>query len=143
MKLDTRLVPSEIPTASMADIAFLLVVYFMLTITFAATQGLDLALPPDEPRAIDPVEAVLVEVHRAGALVVGDRQLSLGGLLPYLEPKLRRNPGKPVIVRATDGTPYGAVVDVIDELRQGKNRLGLVQEIRLVLPTDREAQFWD
>ncbi len=143
MKLDTRLVPSEIPTASMADIAFLLVVYFMLTITFAATQGLDLALPPDEPREIDPVESVLVEVQRAGALVVDGRQLPLGGLLPYLEPKLRRNPGKPVIVRAADGTPYGAMVDVIDELRQGKGRLGLVQEIQLALPTDREALLWD
>lgn len=46
MKLDTRVVSSEIPTASMADIAFLLVIYFMLTITFAATQGLDLASRP-------------------------------------------------------------------------------------------------
>lgn len=142
MKLDTRVVSSEIPTASMADIAFLLVIYFMLTITFAATQGLDMALPPDEPREIDPVESVLVEVQRAGALVVDGRQLSIGGLLGYLEPKLRRNPGKPVIVRAAEGTPYGAMVDVMDELRQGRDRLGLAQEIEIALPTDREAVLW-
>lgn len=126
----------------MADIAFLLVIYFMLTITFAATQGLDMALPPDEPREIDPVESVLVEVQRAGALVVDGRQLSIGGLLGYLEPKLRRNPGKPVIVRAAEGTPYGAMVDVMDELRQGRDRLGLAQEIEIALPTDREAVLW-
>lgn len=92
---------------------------------------------------IDPVESVLVEVQRAGALVVDGRELSLRGLLPYLEPKLRRNPGKPVIVRAADGTPYGAMVDVMDELRQGRNRLGLAQEIEIALPTARETLLWD
>ena len=31
----------EIPTASMADIAFLLIIYFMLTTVFSVTKGLD------------------------------------------------------------------------------------------------------
>ena len=32
----------------MADIAFLLIVYFMVTTTFAATRGLDFSLPPED-----------------------------------------------------------------------------------------------
>lgn len=144
MKLETRLVTSEIPTSSMADIAFLLVIYFMVTITFAATQGLDLALPPPPPDgAVDPLESVLVEVQRDGALMVDGRSMLVAGLLPYLEPKLRRNPEKPVIVQAADGTPYGAVVDVLDELRQGKERLDMAEEIRISLPTEREARSWE
>lgn len=145
MDLKTRVVASEIPTSSMADIAFLLVIYFMLTITFAATQGLDLKLPrdPPEPLKIDPVESVLVEVQGLGRLVVDGREMELGGLLPYLEPKLRRNPDKPVIVRPAPEAPYGAAVDVLDELRQGKARLGLAKEIQIALPTEREAaRFW-
>lgn len=145
MKLKTRGVASEIPTSTMADIAFLLVIYFMLTITFAATQGLDLELPEDtdRPVEIDPVEAVLVEVQGHGHLMVDGQEMELGGLLHYLEPKLRRNPDKPVIVRPLPETPYGAAVDVLDELRQGKARLGLVSEIQIALPTGREAaRFW-
>lgn len=145
MDLKTRVVASEIPTSSMADIAFLLVIYFMLTITFAATQGLDLSLPreTEEPVVIDPVESVLVEVLGRGHLVVDGREMGLWGLLPYLAPKLRRNPAKPVIVRPASNAPYGAAVDVLDELRQGKARLGLAEEIRIALPTKREAaRYW-
>jgi biopolymer transport protein ExbD len=144
VKIESRVVTSEIPTSSMADIAFLLVIYFMLTITFAATQGLDVGLPPEVKNdPIDPLESVLVEVQPDGLLRVDQRAMPLAGLLPYLEPKLRRNPQKPVIVRAADGTPYGAVVNVLDELRQGRERLGLAEEIRLSLPTEREAQGWE
>jgi len=145
MNVKPRTPSGEIPTSSMADIAFLLIIYFMLTVTFSATRGLDLGLPPppDPDDTIDPVESVLVEVHGQGRLTVDDKDMELSGLLPYLEPKLRRNPEKPVIVRAASGAPYGAMVDVLDELRQGKTRLGLDREIQVALPTDREARLWE
>lgn len=144
MDLKTHSPSDEIPTSSMADIAFLLVIYFMLTVSFAATQGLDLALPPEppDPVPVEPVESVLVEVEGAGRLTVDGRSMTLGELLPYLEPKLRRNPTKPVIVRPGPDAPYGAAVDVLDELRQGKGRLKLGHEIRIALPTAREAASW-
>jgi len=144
MHLEPRTIPSEIPTSSLADVAFLLVIFFMLTVTFAATQGLDLTLPRDRSDPpVDTVESVLVQVHGPGRLTVDGRAMDLSGLLPYLEPKLRRNPLKPVIVRATESAPYGAVVVVLDELRQGKTRLALDQDIQIALPTDREARFWE
>jgi hypothetical protein len=35
------------------------------------------------------------------------------------------------------------MVDVMDELRQGKDKLGLKEEIRITLPTQREMeQLW-
>ena len=36
---------AEIPTSSMADIAFLLIVFFLLTSVFATTKGLSFELP--------------------------------------------------------------------------------------------------
>ena len=41
-----RRVPPEIPTASMADIAFLLIVFFLVTTTMYQDKGLSLVLPP-------------------------------------------------------------------------------------------------
>ena len=62
-----RKVTDEIPTSSMADITFLLIVYFMVTTTFAATRGLDFALPKDDdtPPVIEKEESVLIEMLTA------------------------------------------------------------------------------
>ena len=141
----TPRVSDEIPTASMADIAFLLIVFFMLTATFTASQGLDYGLPKDDEKLvdIDPVESVLVEVQSNGDLLVDSRALPIGELLAYLHPRLQQNPGKPVILKTDPLAPYGSMVDVLDELRQGKDRLGLEDEITVAIPTQREqTQFW-
>ena len=145
MKLRPRVVLSEIPTSSMADVAFLLIVFFLVSMTFAVTRGLDMALPKEEnePRLIDTQEAIHVEVATDGWLRVDGETVRLPGLLTHLEPKLLLEPGKPVIVEAADGTPYGPMVDVLDELRQGQRKLELADEINIALPTEREmAMFW-
>lgn len=136
---------ARIPTSSFADVAFLLLIYFTITTTFAATRGLDFTLPEEDEsaREIDPVEAVLIEVLADGVLRVDGRSMEVSGLLPYLAPKLERNPDKPVIVQPAPETAYGYAVAVLDELRQGKERLGLEDEIQISLPTRREIErFW-
>jgi len=46
MKLRERVTKTaEIPTASMADIAFLLIIFFMVTTVFANEIGLQIVLP--------------------------------------------------------------------------------------------------
>ncbi len=139
-----RLVSAEIPTASTADVAFLLVVFFMLTLTFAVSQGLDFNLPPDDPATtIDPVESVVVEIQPDASLRVDGRPLDLDQLLAYLAPRLERNPGKPVIIRPLPEAPYGGMVAVYDELRRGRAELALAEEIQIALPTEREmGLFW-
>ena len=144
MKTSARPISAEIPTASIADIAFLLIVFFMLTLAFAGSRGLDLNLPDDDPRpAIDPVESVLVEIQADASLRVDGRPLSLDRLLQYLAPKLERNPAKPVIIHPLPEAPYGSMVAVFDELRRGKAELALDEDIRIALPTEREiGLFW-
>lgn len=144
IKLNSREASTEIPTSPMADIAFLLVIYFMIATTFAATQGLDFDISEDpDPQPIEPVEAVLVEVLPGGGLQVDGRPLRLKQLLPYLAPKLAQDPGKPVLVRTAPTAPYGATVTVLDELRQARQKLGLERDVVISTPTEREiAQFW-
>lgn len=142
MRLRPKSVSADIPTSSMADVTFLLIIYFVISGAFSATRGLDLTFPPDSPAEVDPVESVLVEVRAPGELVVDRRPLALVGLLEYLRPRLTQNPDKPVILKALEGAPYGAMVDVLDELRQGRDRLGLDREISVALPTEREQALW-
>ena len=143
MRFKREVVSDEIPTASMADIAFLLIIYFMVTTTFAATRGLDFSLPLEEDTPlVDKEEAVLIEIQPGGNLVVDSKPMQLSEVLGYLKPKLERNPMKPVIIRPLENSEYGYMVDVFDELRQAKDEIGL--EIKNVsIPTQREIQmFW-
>lgn len=136
-------VTDEIPTSSMADIAFLLIIYFMVTTTFAATRGIDFALPKDEdnPPLIEKEESVLIEIEPSGNLVVDGEPMEVGKLLEYLEPKLERNPNKPVIIRPDASAPYGKMVEVFDELRLGAEKGVEVKNISI--PTQREIEaFW-
>lgn len=145
MAIERNLPRADIPTSSMADIAFLLVIYFMLTTTFAASMGLDLQFSeaPESPPQIDPVESVHLVVLPNGDLDADGHRMELEQLLPYLAPKLAINPNKPVIVQPEAATPYGHMVAVLDELRQGRERLGLEEEITIALPTEREREaFW-
>lgn len=148
MRFEKRRASDEIPTASMADIAFLLIVYFMVTSTFAATRGLDFAFPPedDSPPAIEKEEAVLIEIQPSGDLIVDGKPMPLEQITDYLKPKLENNPLKPVIIRPDPAAPYGYMVDVLDELRKGEARLQEeinLKKINISLPTQREIDlFW-
>jgi len=132
----------EIPTASMADVAFLILIFFMIAATFTSTRGLDLGFPEETDDPVEPIESVLVKVGAGGGLTVDGRPMPLGGLLSYLEPILTADPDKPVIVQTDPAAPYGAMIDVLDELRLGERRRG-VGPIRVAIPTEREmAHYW-
>ena len=144
MKFKRDSVSDEIPTASMADIAFLLIIYFMVTTTFAATRGLDFSLPQEEEDTplVDKEESVLIEIQPGGALIVDGKNMELDGVLEYLKPKLERNPMKPVIIRPDPMAEYRGMVDVFDELRQAPDKIG-IQVKNVSIPTQREIEmFW-
>ncbi|MCP4202079.1 MAG: biopolymer transporter ExbD [bacterium] len=144
MKLKRTAVSDEIPTSSMADIAFLLIIYFMVTTTFAATRGLDFSLPPedDTPPMVEKEEAVLIDIQAGGVYIVDQKPMQLSEILDYLKPKLERNPKKPVIIRPQQNTEYGYMVDVFDELRQAEAKIGMKVE-NISIPTQREVEmFW-
>lgn len=144
MKIDRDRPNDEIPTSSMADIAFLLIVFFMVTTTFTATRGLDFALPEDDdnPPVIEKEESVLIEIFPGGNYRVDQNPMELGEIIEYLKPKLERNPKKPVIIRPDIATEYKHMVVVYDELRQAEDH-GLAEPINISVPTQREIQsFW-
>ena len=143
MKIARPPVSEEIPTSSMADIAFLLIIYFMVTTTFTASRGLDFSLPKEEDTPlVDKEESVLIEIQPGGVYLVDNKVMQLDQILDYLKPKLERNPAKPVIIRPNEMTEYGYMVAVFDELRQADEKIGL--EVKNVsIPTQREVDmFW-
>jgi biopolymer transport protein ExbD len=123
MKFDRKTTTeAEIPTASMADIAFLLIIFFMVTTVFSATKGLELALPSDEKQdaPAEAEEAVFIHVY-ADQLLVDCKPMEPAGILPYLEPKLTRDAQKHVILYTDSEAPYKKMIEVYDALAEAKD----------------------
>jgi biopolymer transport protein ExbD len=137
MKLARRTIPAEIPTASMADVAFLLIIFFLVASFYSVTRGIQFSLPKHDEASLtaEPEAAVLIEIASDGSLTVDNRTMALGDVRGYIQPKLQRNPTKSVIMQTSLEAPYQAMTDVFDELRQAG-----VQN--LVIPTSTELQTY-
>lgn len=137
MKVKRAEIPSEIPTSSMADVAFLLIIFFLVASFYSVTRGIQFSLPRHDEAALtaEPEAAVLIEVAANGALTVDGRAMRLDQLQGYLAPRLQRNPKKSVILQTSLNARYQAMTDVFDELRQ-------VGVQNLVIPTSSELQTY-
>jgi biopolymer transport protein ExbD len=140
MKLPKKASESEIPTSSMADIAFLLIVFFMVTAVFSATKGLEFKLPKDDNKPPEQEEAVFIQVMANETVFVDCRQMELDEILPYLEPKLLRNPEKPVILYTDASAPYKAMIAVYDVLGSAKQETHDFKVKNISVPTQSEVQ---
>jgi biopolymer transport protein ExbD len=125
----------------MADIAFLLIIFFMVTSVFSATKGLELRLPTDTTPDSEPKPAVFIHIQ-PDRILVDCRLMEPDEILPYLEPKLLRDPNKPVILYTDSEAEYRRMVAVYDLLAE--TRISGSQwsfEVRNVfIPTRREVE---
>ncbi|MEE2778306.1 MAG: biopolymer transporter ExbD [Acidobacteriota bacterium] len=126
MRLKARMQhEGTIPTASMADIAFLLIIFFMLTITFEVDKT-QVALPKTELRFEVPKKAAFVSVDDNGQLRVSDGE-EMSAVVPGVDDVLSfaagvvaTDPGKAFVVKAGTATQYQHVDKVIDALKRAK-----------------------
>ncbi len=141
MKLRKDERKTEIPTASMADIAFLLIVFFMVTSVFSVTRGLEFQLPKNDDNQQQDTsqeEAIHVHILPAGQnciFEVDQQDMSLSEISIYIEPKLARNPNKFVIIDPDADAPYRCMVDAFDELKQAQVK-------NISIPTSAEKAAW-
>ena len=140
-----REIESEIFTGSMADISFLLIIYFMVTSVFSATRGLDFALPDDdrETPEIKQEDSIDVFVQPGGDIMLDGNLMPVDQideqLLKYIADTLKDNPKKPVILRTDPEATYGNMIFVFDILRTPVEDGGIKIET-ISIPTQREMQ---
>lgn len=76
--------PPEVNAGSMADIAFLLLIFFLVTTTIETDAGLDRMLPPIEPPDSDVVikqkNIFMVNVNKYGQILADEQPLELADL---------------------------------------------------------------
>ena len=122
---------AEIPTSSMADIAFLLLIFFLVTTTIDVYTGIYMELPPPledtAPPEISDRNLLTVLVNRDGDVLVEGEFMTLGDIRQEVirhvtnngaDPNYADTPSKAIVSFKTERqASYEMYVDVLDELR--------------------------
>lgn len=112
-------VENKIPTASMADIAFLLLIFFMTTTMFKMEEGLPVRLPRAETAQKQKRERILhVWIDAAGAVSINDKLVGMERIEGIMKDALSRNPALIIAFNADHRTAYRTVSGVMEELKK-------------------------
>ena len=109
---------ARIPTSSMADIAFLLIIFFMVTTIFKLEQGLAITLPRSEAGEKIPREKIAhIWIDRRGTISIDDLVVGVDNIEPLIVAKMRENPALIISFNTDDQTPYEVVNESMDRLK--------------------------
>jgi biopolymer transport protein ExbD len=111
-------IKANVPTASMADIAFLLLIFFMATTIFKMEEGLPVTLPRAETAQKQPREKIMhIWIDMVGHVSINDKLVQIPQVSDILKGMLVERPDLIVAFNADDRAPYKVVSDVMDQLK--------------------------
>jgi biopolymer transport protein ExbD len=118
----TKTLEAVIPTASMADIAFLLIVFFMISTVFQVDRtSVDLPESSKETRSEVIKNSAFVVVHdqniKASDGVEDSQLVKLEDVGVLASTWMQKNPNQPVVIKADAEATYGLIDDVLEHLR--------------------------
>lgn len=120
-----------IPTASMSDIAFLLLLFFMVSTVFVKEKGLRVTMPQaEEIQKIPRDQAATIYVDRYGTISIDDLVVSIPDVQWVMQKKLVENFNVIACFRTDKDTQYGLMSDVLNQLREA-NALRVSFEAKL------------
>jgi len=108
-----------IPTSSMADIAFLLLIFFLVTTTIDTDKGLGIVLPPPGDIEIEIRKENILNclINSQGKVLLDEEPISVAQIHRVVGQKLRKNDKLIISVKAHPKTAYNDYVRVIDQLK--------------------------
>ncbi len=113
---------ATIPTASMSDIAFLLIIFFMLTTVFRKETGLKVVLP--QARMTERIrksrDIANIYIDKDERISVDDKLVTPEHVKMAFKIKLKENPSVLAQLKADKRVRYGVVNDVLDALRDAR-----------------------
>jgi biopolymer transport protein ExbD len=116
-------VASEIPDSSLADIAFLLLIFFMVTTVFRKEQPREIVQP--EAQATQQVDEkrkniLHLWVERDGTIFINDAIVPVGSVAGVVAPLYEQTDRRLVVaIRSDRDVPYGIINQITEGLRDG------------------------
>lgn len=110
----------EIPSSSLADIAFLLLVFFLVCTTIDVDKGLRLVLPPMdvEDIEINKENITNILINDAGQVLLDNEEVSVRDIERIIREELSENDKLIISLKTTRGTKYDVYIAVLDQLKR-------------------------
>ena len=111
----------EINSSSMADIAFLLLVFFLVTTTISMDKGISLVLPSEgNELEVNRKNIVNILMNESGKVLFDDKPTKVNAISGIVERKLSGNPNLIFSVQTHPRTKYQDYLNVLDQLKEAK-----------------------
>jgi len=112
----------ELRMDSTADVAFLLLIFFIVTTIFAAEQGLTLVLPGKQKEKTDTVKVkesniATLFVQVDNTITLDRKPIEINHIKQAIEDRILSNPKLVVLLKIHPDADYGRMVGCLDELR--------------------------
>ena len=131
MKKKKKQMLGELTMASTSDVAFLLLIFFIVTTIFAAEQGLTLVLPgkqKDESETVKVKESNIATlfVQADNSITLDRKPIMINHIKQAIEDRLLSNSKLVVVLKIHPDADYGQMVACLDELRLARaNKVSL------------------
>ncbi|MBN1559723.1 biopolymer transporter ExbD [candidate division KSB1 bacterium] len=110
---------AEIPTSSLADIAFLLLIFFLVTTTIDTDKGIQLVLPEKgQEQKVRSQNIANILINQSGLVMMDEEAIELRLIAEKARQMIRENDNIIFSVKTMRGTKYDVYVDVLDQLKQ-------------------------
>jgi biopolymer transport protein ExbD len=120
----------EIPSASLPDIVFQLLIFFLVTTTIDVDKGLDLVLPPpgDVQIEIQKKNIANVLINDVGQILIDEEITPVQEVDNIIRDKLLANDKLIVSVKTARLTKYDIYIKVIDQIKKaGATRISIAE----------------
>jgi biopolymer transport protein ExbD len=112
---------ASIPTASMADIAFLLLTFFLVTTSLDVDKGLGLTLPPKgQAKPIPKKNIASLLINANGEVLLDDQEIQVPQIKDIVKQRLAMNDKLIVSIKTDSKTRYQDFVSVLDQVQMAE-----------------------
>ena len=123
-------IESNFSMASMTDVIFLLLIFFMITSTVVTPNAIQVALPRAQQKAqVKPITRITIDKDLNYYVAHGqetERQVSFEEITPFLQQAYSVDPNIFVALYADETVPYKEIVKILDIANQHKFKMVLM-----------------
>ena len=111
----------EVNSSSMADIAFLLLVFFLVTTTISMDKGINIILPAEgSNKDVNTEDIINVVLAADGSIVFDEKLKNMYEIKSLVENEIRKNKNMIFSIKTSTRADYQDYVALLDEFKKAK-----------------------
>ena len=112
-----RYIKPVINIASLVDVLFLLLIFFMVTSAFVEQPNIKLELPSTRHSEVSKMNNMVLSIARDGKLFLQDSLVDKKNLEKELRRVILDTGDEVLVLKADKFVPYGVVIDIMDAVK--------------------------